>query len=94
VRAARQAPIHAPDSTAPPDIGANPASFNPSTSVPRTALVHVEQTGLKAKITGVVTDGWLKGSAVKGRYTQISCAHDATTTDCFQGTLDINHSGR
>jgi hypothetical protein len=53
------------------------------------ALVHVEQTGLKARISGVVTDGWLKGSPVQGRYTQITCAHDATTTDCFQGTLDI-----
>jgi hypothetical protein len=54
-----------------------------------TTLVHVEQTGLKAAITGVVTDGWLKGHPVKGRYTQITCAHDATTSDCFQGTLDI-----
>ena len=53
------------------------------------ALVHVEQTGLKAVITGVVTDGWAKGSPVKGRYTQVTCTHDATTTDCFRGTLDI-----
>ena len=53
------------------------------------ALVHVEQTGLRARITGVVTDGWLKGNPVQGKYTQITCAHDATRTDCFQGTLDI-----
>jgi hypothetical protein len=54
-----------------------------------TALVHVEQTGLKARISGVVTDGWLRGSAVRGRYTQVTCTHDAITSDCFQGSLDI-----
>ena len=53
-----------------------------------TALVHVEQTGLKAVITGVVTDGWLKGHQVKGRYTQISCSQAPDGT-CFRGTLDI-----
>jgi hypothetical protein len=53
------------------------------------ALVHVEQTGMKAVITGVVTDGWLKGSPVEGKYTQVTCAHDGTSTDCFRGTLDI-----
>jgi hypothetical protein len=37
-----------------------------------TALVHVEQTGLKAVISGVVTEGWLKGSQAKGEYTQIT----------------------
>jgi hypothetical protein len=54
-----------------------------------TALVHVEQTGLKAVISGVVTDGWLKGRPVEGEYAVVSCTHNATTTDCFQGTLDI-----
>ena len=33
-----------------------------------TALVHVVQTGLKAEIIGVVTNGWLSGSLVKGKY--------------------------
>jgi hypothetical protein len=54
-----------------------------------TALVHVEQTGLKAVITGVVTDGWLKGHAVQGEYTQGPCGHDGITTDCYTGTLAI-----
>ncbi len=54
-----------------------------------TALVHVEQTGLEAVITGVVTDGWGKGSPVKGRYAEIKCDHDGITTDCWQGALDI-----
>src|SRR6476620_8680510 len=31
-----------------------------------TALVHVEQTGLDAVITGVVTEGWGKGHQVVG----------------------------
>lgn len=52
-----------------------------------TALVHVEQTGLKAKITGVVTEGWRKGHAVKGRYTQISCTE--APDGCFRGKLNI-----
>jgi len=56
---------------------------------PFTALVHVEQTGLQAVITGVVTDGWGKGNPVKGRYTEIKCDHDGITTDCWQGTFDI-----
>ncbi len=53
-----------------------------------TALVHVEQTGLKAVISGVVTDGWLKGHQVDGKYTQISCSQSPDGT-CFRGTLDI-----
>ena len=54
-----------------------------------TARVHVEQTGLQAVINGVVTDGWLKGHAVEGEYTQIKLAHDGITTDAYQGTLEI-----
>jgi hypothetical protein len=56
---------------------------------PFTALVHVEQTGLEAEITGVVIDGWGKGSPVEGRYTEIKCDHDGITTNCWRGTLDI-----
>lgn len=56
---------------------------------PFTALVHVEQTGLEAVISGVVIDGWGKGNLVKGAYTEIKCDHDGITTDCWQGTLDI-----
>jgi hypothetical protein len=53
-----------------------------------TALVHVEQTGLHAVIIGVVTEGWLKGNPVEGKYTQITCTV-APSGVCFQGTLDI-----
>ena len=56
---------------------------------PFSALVHVEQTGLHAEISGVVTDGWGKGNPVKGEYTQIECEHDGVTTDCWRGTLVI-----
>ena len=52
------------------------------------ALVHVEQTGLKAVIKGVVTDGWLKGDPVEGEYTQISTKQSPNGT-AFQGTVDI-----
>jgi hypothetical protein len=54
-----------------------------------TALVHVEQTGLKAVITGVVTEGWLKGGQVKGEYTQITSPQAPGDGTAFQGTLDI-----
>ena len=54
-----------------------------------TADVHVVQTDLSAVINGVVTEGWLKDNQVAGAYTQITCSHDSTTTDCFQGTLSI-----
>ena len=54
-----------------------------------TALNHIVQTGLKAVITGVVTDGWLKGHAVEGEYTQITLVHDGITSDAYQGTLEI-----
>jgi len=54
-----------------------------------TALVHVEQTGKHAVISGVVTDGWNKGSPVKGEYDEIQCQHDGITTDCWQGSLTI-----
>ncbi len=54
-----------------------------------TALNHIVQTGLKAVITGVVTDGWLKGHAVEGEYTQITMTHDGITSDAYRGTLEI-----
>jgi hypothetical protein len=54
-----------------------------------TALVHVEQTGKEAVISGVVTEGWGNGNPVTGRYTEIKCDHDGTTTDCWRGSLDI-----
>lgn len=57
-----------------------------------TALVYVLQTGTatgsKAVIDGVVTDGWLKGHAVEGEFTQIAIDHDGGTG--YQGTLDIH----
>lgn len=55
---------------------------------PFTALVHVEQTGMKAVIRGVVTEGWEKGDLVEGEYTQISSKQSPNGT-AFQGTLDI-----
>jgi hypothetical protein len=54
-----------------------------------TAAVHVVQTGVNAVISGVVTDGWLKGNLVEAGYEQITCDHDGTTSTCFQGWLDI-----
>jgi hypothetical protein len=54
-----------------------------------TALMYVEQTGLTARLSGVVTDGWCKGCLVRGEYTEIQHEHDGTTTDAWQGTLDI-----
>jgi hypothetical protein len=58
-----------------------------------TALVHVEQTGLRAVISGVVTDGWLKGHQVHGRYQQIACS-EAPDGTCYQGMLDILRGSR
>jgi hypothetical protein len=55
---------------------------------PFTALVHVEQTGLRAVINGVVTEGWLKGNPVQGEYTQITSKQSPNGT-AFQGTLNI-----
>ena len=54
-----------------------------------TALVHVEQTGLDATISGVVTDGWAKGRPVRGTYTEISCDHDGVTTSCWRGAVEV-----
>lgn len=58
-----------------------------------TALVHVEQTGAtngsKAVIIGAITDGWQKGQAVKGEYTQIECEHVGIDAFCYEGTLEI-----
>jgi hypothetical protein len=54
-----------------------------------TALMHVEQTGLEAVLVGVVIDGWQKGKRVTGAFTQDTCAHDGTTTDCFRGYVQV-----
>ena len=56
--------------------------------LPFTALVHVKQTGMKAVISGVVTEGWMKGNQVEGQYTQITSKQSPDGT-AFQGTLDI-----
>lgn len=56
---------------------------------PFTALVHVEQTGLDAELSGVVIDGWQKGRLLRGAYHEIKCDHDGVTTDCWQGTVTI-----
>jgi hypothetical protein len=53
------------------------------------ALMYVEQTGLVAKLMGVITDGWCKGHLVQGEYTEIQHQHDGVTTDAWRGTLDI-----
>jgi len=58
-----------------------------------TALNHIVQTGLKAVIVGVVTDGWLKGHAVEGEYTQFDCDRGITGA-CYQGTLEIQGDGK
>jgi len=61
-----------------------------------TALVNVLQTGsgpgTKAVITGVVTDGWLEGHAVKGEYTEGTCG--TPSIPCFTGTLEIDRHPR
>jgi hypothetical protein len=54
-----------------------------------TALLHVEQTGRKAVLIGVVTKGWLKGNQAKGEYTQITSNQAPGDGTAFQGTLDI-----
>ncbi len=59
-----------------------------------TALVHVESTGGKAVIIGVVTDGWLKGHAVEGEFTTITCDHVGPSPACFEGTLAISRDSR
>ena len=56
---------------------------------PFTALVHVEQTGLHATVSGVVINGWGKGTLVTGAYDEIQCDHDGVTTDCWRGTIDM-----
>lgn len=60
-----------------------------------TALVDVVQTGsgpgTKATITGVVTDGWLKGQALKGGYTEGTCGTPAMP--CYTGVLKIDGDG-
>jgi hypothetical protein len=60
------------------------------------ADVHVTQNNTTgtAVITGVVTQGWLKGSRLTGEYTVMSVCPIATKgnvlgTLCFQGTLHI-----
>jgi|SRR3954451_10231630 hypothetical protein len=54
-----------------------------------TVLMYVEQTGLIAVLSGVITDGWCKGCLVRGEYTQIQYDHDGVMTDAWQGTIDV-----
>jgi hypothetical protein len=61
--------------------------FNGSSHV-FSALVHIEQTGMKAVLSGVVSEGWMKGSSVQGEYTQIASTQSPNGT-AFKGTLTI-----
>jgi hypothetical protein len=59
-----------------------------------TARIHAEQevagVGQKGVITGVVTDGWLKGHAVEGEWTVIDpCYETGGVGNCFEVTLDL-----
>jgi hypothetical protein len=54
-----------------------------------TARVDIVEIGTAATISGIVTDGWLKGNVADGEFSVIACDHDGTTSTCFQGTLDI-----
>ena len=61
-----------------------------------TALVNVVQTGsgvgTKAVITGVVTEGWLEGHAVKGEYTEGTCG--TPLMPCYTGFLKIDRDSK
>jgi hypothetical protein len=59
------------------------------------ADVNVTQTAGAGVITGVITQGWLKGAQVTGEYTVESDCPIATPdnvfgTLCFQGTLHVH----
>jgi hypothetical protein len=58
-----------------------------------TALVHIEQTGVQAIISGVIIDGWHKGELVTGEFTQGTCTHEGATTDCFTGMVRLAQGG-
>jgi hypothetical protein len=59
-----------------------------------TARLNVTQYGQdigdRAAITGVVTDGWLKGENVVGTYTVKSCPTKPPLLQCFKGRLYIH----
>ena len=57
-------------------------------------LVNGVVTGQVGVITGVVTDGWLKGNVLEGEYTRFSCPHDGPTPFCFDGTLEIKKGSK
>jgi len=64
------------------------------------ADVHVTQNNTTgtAVITGVITQGWLKGAQLTGEYTVEGVCHidtpgNAFGTLCFQGTLHVLRGG-
>jgi hypothetical protein len=69
-------------------------SSKPSRSF--TALIHgfqpVPGIGQKGAIVGVVIDGWLKGQALEGEWTEIPPCYEAGTGlgNCFAVTLKID----
>lgn len=52
--------------------------------------------GAKGEITGVVTEGWLKGHLVKGEWTVIAPCYTPGTGvgNCFEVTLEIQRDSR
>ena len=65
-----------------------------------TAVVHVTQpkTSPDGVIVGVITDGWLKGHALKGRYTGITVGPNPFGADLpvpyFAVTLKIDRGSK
>jgi hypothetical protein len=64
------------------------------------AIIHgVQQVagiGQKAVVIGVVTEGWLKGHAVSGEWTEIPPCYAPGTGlgNCFEVTLEIERDSR
>jgi hypothetical protein len=61
------------------------------------ADVDVVDNNSTAEITGVITQGWLKGAQITGEYTVLPvCSNPTDTPDnvfgtlCFQGTLHVH----
>jgi hypothetical protein len=52
-------------------------------------FVWQNETTQTAEVRGVVTEGWLQGSLLRGTYTVISCP-DKTDGLCYEGELHID----
>jgi hypothetical protein len=62
----------------------------------QTRVVNAAGTTVSGLVSGVVTEGWLKGNVVEGEYTRYACPQQEGSVNgfCFDGIFEIKRGSK